>query len=114
LFEKSIRMSINDFGTGYSSLSYLKRFKVYKLKTDQSFVHDIGDDDEAIVSVIINMASTWADIPSPRGGDGVAAGLPEIARLQRSTGLLLQQAATRRRIRSFCATATRYALSTEH
>ncbi|MDD2829645.1 MAG: EAL domain-containing protein [Sulfuricurvum sp.] len=58
LHSRGVRMSIDDFGTGYSSLNYLKKFKIYKLKIDQSFIRDINTDheDKAIVSAIINMA----------------------------------------------------------
>lgn len=58
LYDHGIRMSIDDFGTGYSSLNYLKKFKVYKLKIDQSFIRDITEnpEDKTIVNTIINMA----------------------------------------------------------
>ncbi len=53
-----VTILLDDFGTGYSSLSHLRRFSIDALKIDQSFVMDLGveEDDLAIVRAITAMA----------------------------------------------------------
>lgn len=65
-----VPIALDDFGTGYSSLSYLRRFKISRVKIDQSFVARIPDDpdDMAVTAAIVAMAH---QLLLPVVGEGV-------------------------------------------
>lgn len=54
---QGVDLAVDDFGTGYSSLSSLRHFPLDRLKIDQSFTREIGNDDAAteITLTIISM-----------------------------------------------------------
>jgi diguanylate cyclase (GGDEF)-like protein len=58
LKELGVKLSVDNFGTGYSNLSCLKQFPLDTLKIDQSFVHEIGSNEESagIIASIISLA----------------------------------------------------------
>jgi len=45
------QVSLDDFGTGYSSLSYIRNFPFDRIKIDQSFVKDLGDNPDSLAII---------------------------------------------------------------
>ena len=52
-----VHIAFDDFGTGYASMTYLKKFRLDRLKIDQSFVRDLRTDsnDAAIVGCTVSL-----------------------------------------------------------
>jgi diguanylate cyclase (GGDEF)-like protein len=44
LNDLGVHLSLDDFGSGYSALNYLRKFPFHKIKIDQSFIRDLGQD----------------------------------------------------------------------
>ncbi len=53
-----VRIALDDFGTGFSSMSYILRFRVDRLKIDQSFIRKMTTDSPslAITSAVIALS----------------------------------------------------------
>lgn len=51
LRDAGVRIALDDFGTGYSSLYHLRRFKMDKIKIDQSFIHSMTTEKESATIV---------------------------------------------------------------
>jgi len=51
LKEQGVLISLDDFGTGYSSLSHIRNFPFDRVKIDQSFVRDLGTNNDSLAIV---------------------------------------------------------------
>jgi diguanylate cyclase (GGDEF)-like protein len=51
LRDLGVQIAMDDFGTGYSSLSYLRQFPFDRIKIDQSFVRELGHQNDALAIV---------------------------------------------------------------
>lgn len=47
LKEQGFKIALDDFGTGYSALSYLTKFPIDIVKLDKSFIHSLGEGQQA-------------------------------------------------------------------
>jgi diguanylate cyclase (GGDEF)-like protein len=55
---QGIKVSIDDFGTGYSSLSVMQDLAVNTVKIDRSFVNNLNGNGRAIISAVMDIASS--------------------------------------------------------
>jgi EAL domain-containing protein (putative c-di-GMP-specific phosphodiesterase class I) len=74
LSSMGVSISLDDFGTGYSSLGYLSRFRLDKLKIDQTFVRNITSEPR---SAAIAQATTALAHGLNAGGGGGRRGEPK-------------------------------------
>jgi predicted signal transduction protein with EAL and GGDEF domain len=88
-----VGLTLDDFGTGYSSRNYLRKFPFHKIKIDQSFICDLGDEREVrvIIGAVASLDKTVVaeGIETERAdkaGDVVATKVRAIYLAAQSTG----------------------------
>jgi predicted signal transduction protein with EAL and GGDEF domain len=69
-----VAISMDDFGTGYSSLSYLRSFPFDKIKIDQSFIHDLSQQEGSlsIVKAVIALGRSLGMSTTAEGVETIA------------------------------------------
>ena len=70
LRELGIQIAMDDFGTGYSSLSYLRRFPFDRIKIDQSFVRELGEQPDCM-AIVRAVATLGSDLGMAITAEGV-------------------------------------------
>ena len=90
---------MDDFGTGYSSLSYLRRFPFDRIKIDQTFVRELGNQPDC-VAIVRAVATLGNDLGMAITAEGVETRQQldalQACRLHRVPRLSVQPAGFRR------------------
>ena len=104
LQSRQVAVAIDDFGTGFSSLEYLERFKVDRLKIDQSFIHQMihSHGSQRIVETIIQLAQSLELSVTAEGVEQeIQAELLERIGCQEAQGYFFARPMAWRQLRSF-------------
>ena len=78
-----VNIALDDFGIGYSSLSYLRAFPFSKIKIDQSFIRELGENSES-APIVRTIADLGRSLGVPTIAEGVET--PAQLRLVRAAG----------------------------